>query len=74
MAQSLNTLADQRTRFVQWWKAAMREATALRNLHQAAGEDSRDEALEEIRQAALAQVQQLNGMRDELLKQANQID
>ena len=74
MAQSLNTLADHRTRFVQWWKAAMREATALRNLHQAAGEDIRDQALEEIRQAALAQVQQLNGMRGELLKQADQID
>ncbi len=74
MAQSLNTLADHRTRFVQWWKAAMREATALRNLHQAADADSRDQALEEIRQAALAQVQQLNGMRGELLNQADQID
>lgn len=74
MAQSLNILADHRTRFVQWWKAAMLEATALRNLHQAAGEDIRDQALEEIRQAALAQVQQLNGMRGQLLKQADQID
>jgi HAMP domain-containing protein len=74
MAQSLNTLADHRTRFVQWWKAAMREATALRKLHQAAGEDSRDQALEDLRQATLAQVQQLNGMRGQLLKQADQID
>ncbi len=74
MAQSLNTLADHRTRFVQWWKAAMREATALRKLHQSAGEDSRDQALEDLRQAALAQVQQLNGMRGQLLKQADQID
>ena len=74
MAQSLNTLADHRTRFVQWWKAAMREATALRKLHQAAGEDSRDQALEDLRQAALAQVEQLNGMRGQLLKQADQID
>ena len=74
MAKSLNTLADHRTRFVQWWKAAMREATALRKLHLAAGEDIRDQALEEIRQAALTQVQQLNGMRGQLLKQADQID
>jgi HAMP domain-containing protein/CHASE3 domain sensor protein len=74
MAQSLNTLADHRTRFVQWWKAAMREATALRKLHQAAGEDSRDQALEDLRQAALAQVQQLNGMRSQLLKQADHIE
>ncbi len=74
MAKSLNTLADHRANFVQWWKASMLEATALRKLHEAAGQDTRDEALEELRLAALAQVQQLNGLRGQLLRQADRID
>ena len=52
----------------------MLEGTALRKLNRAAGEDSRDQALEDLRQAALAQVQQLNGMRSQLLKQADHIE
>ena len=74
MARSLNTLADHRANFMHWWKAAMDEARALRKLHEAAIPDLRDEALEELRRAALAQVQQLNGLRGQLLQEADDLE
>lgn len=74
MARSLNTLADHRANFMNWWKAAMDEARALRKLHEGAIPDLRDEALEELRRAALAQVQQLNGLRGQLLLQADDLE
>jgi methyl-accepting chemotaxis protein len=74
MAESLNILADHRANFIKWWNAAMSEATALRDLHEASGQDARDAAVEELRQAALVKVQQLNGLRGQLLKQADAIE
>lgn len=74
MARSLNTLADHRANFMHWWKAAMDEARALRKLHEAAIPDLRDEALEELRRAALAQVQQLNGLRGQLLQEVDDLE
>ena len=73
MAESLNTLADHRANFMHWWMAAMDEAKALRKLHETATGETRDEALEELRRAALAQVQQLNSLRGQLLNQAERI-
>ena len=73
MAESLNTLADHRANFMHWWMAAMDEAKALRKLHESAAGETRDEALEELRRAALAQVQQLNSLRGQLLNQAERI-
>jgi methyl-accepting chemotaxis protein len=74
MAESLNTLADHRANFMNWWKAAMDEARALRKLHEASIADLRDEALEELRRAALSQVQQLNALRGQVLREADQVE
>lgn len=74
MARSLNTLADHRANFMNWWKAAMDEARALRKLHEASIADLRDEALEELRRAALSQVQQLNALRGQVLREADQVE
>jgi len=73
MAESLNTMADHRSTFVNWWKASMDEAIALRDLHAAATGGSRDEAAEELRLASLAKVQQLNSIRGQLGKYAARI-
>jgi methyl-accepting chemotaxis protein len=74
MAKSLNTLANHRTHFVKWWKAAMAEATALRKLHEAAGPEARDAAVEELRQAALSKLQRINRLQGQLLQQSEAID
>ena len=55
MAESVNTLADNRATFVNWWKASMDEAIALRDLHEAASEKALEEANEELRAASLSQ-------------------
>jgi HAMP domain-containing protein len=74
MAESLNVMADHRGNFIHWWKATMDEARALRKLHEAALPDLRDEALEELRRTALSQVQQLNGLRGQILQEADQVE
>jgi methyl-accepting chemotaxis protein len=73
MAESLNTMADHRSTFVNWWKASMDEAVALRDLYSGAGKEVRDEAVEELRLASLAKVQQLNGIRGQLGKYAARV-
>ena len=73
MAESVNTLADNRATFVDWWKASMDEAIALRDLHEAAGAKARVEANEELRAASLYKVQQLNSIRGEIDKHVAQI-
>ncbi len=47
MAIALNTLADHRAAFIHWWRAAMQEATALRDLQGAADHAECQEALGE---------------------------
>lgn len=74
MAKSLNILANHRTHFVKWWKAAMGEATALRKLHEAAGTEARDAGLEELRQATLSKLEQINRLQGQLLQQTGAID
>ncbi len=74
MAESLNTLADHRTNFVKWWKAAMSEATALRKLHEAAGPAARDAAVEELRQAVLSKLQRINRLQGQLLQHGEALD
>lgn len=63
MAGSVNTMADHRATFVNWWQASMDEAIALRDLHTAKDLSARNEATEELRLASLSKVQQLNGIR-----------
>ncbi len=38
MAESVNTMADHRTRFLGWWKASIEEADARQQLHKATAE------------------------------------
>jgi HAMP domain-containing protein len=73
MAESLNTMADHRATFVNWWKTSMDEAIALRDIHAAGSKEERDEALDELRRASLAKVQQLNSIRGQLGKHADRI-
>jgi methyl-accepting chemotaxis protein len=73
MAESLNTLADHRATFVGWWRTSMKEALALRDLHEAPTEEMRAEATEELRRAALAKVQQINNVRGQMRKHAARI-
>jgi HAMP domain-containing protein len=73
MAHSLNTLAEHRATFLAWWNASMREARALRDVHDAADDEARQEALSGLRAAVIAQVQQLNAIRGRLLRYAEQI-
>jgi methyl-accepting chemotaxis protein len=70
MAIALNTLADHRARLVQWWRAAMQEGTALRELRSASDSGARGEAEEELRQAARVKEALLADLRDHLRTQA----
>jgi methyl-accepting chemotaxis protein len=64
MAVSLNVLADHKSTFVNWWRSAMREAVALRDLH-AAGETSVcARAAEELRLAVDARLERILAVRD----------
>lgn len=73
MAESLNTMADHKATFVHWWQASMKEAIALRDLHQTETAADREEAADELRAAAISKVQQLNAIRGQLLRQVNHI-
>ncbi|EGV19734.1 methyl-accepting chemotaxis protein [Thiocapsa marina] len=57
MAASLNVLADHKSTFVNWWRSAMREAVALRDLHAAGETSDRSPALAELRMAVDARLE-----------------
>jgi len=73
MAESVNTLADNRATFVKWWQSSMDEAIALRDLHAAPSKDAQQEAAEELRLASLSKVQQINSIRGQVDYHAAQI-
>ena len=73
MAISLNTLADHRTRFIQWWRASMQEATALRDLGSATDSDERRDAEAELDQANRAKAALLAGERQHISAQARRV-
>ncbi|MBL3599765.1 MAG: HAMP domain-containing protein [gamma proteobacterium endosymbiont of Lamellibrachia anaximandri] len=58
MAGSVNTMADNKSRFIAWWKSSMREADACENLEtilkQTSGKPEREEAEQEFRDALAA--------------------
>ena len=58
MAVSVNTMADNRSRFIDWWKSSMREADACEKLEkilqQAADEDELDDVELQFRDALTA--------------------
>ncbi|HXK55012.1 MAG TPA: hypothetical protein PLZ16_00050 [Gammaproteobacteria bacterium] len=70
MAGSVNTMADNKARFINWWKSSMREAAACDNLVTAlknrAGDPARKEAEKEFRQALSARRELLFGQYQKL--------
>jgi hypothetical protein len=66
MAASLNTLADHKATFVAWWRTAMREAVALRDLHAAEGTSECARAAVELRLAVAARLEQIERARDRI--------
>ena len=73
MGESLNALINHRANFLEWWKASMNEATALRNLAAASTEAERDEANRELYAAEIATVQQINAIRGRLLQHSERL-
>jgi HAMP domain-containing protein len=78
MAAAFNTLADHKTTFVNWWRAAMREAVALRDLHAAVGSAERTRAADEVRLAVDARLVQITevcgGLRDNVERIRRRVD
>jgi methyl-accepting chemotaxis protein len=64
MAASLNVLADHKSTFVNWWRSAMREAVALRDLHAANETSACARAAGELRLAVDARLDCILAMRD----------
>jgi methyl-accepting chemotaxis protein len=74
MAIALNTLADHRARFSEWWRSSMQAAVACRDMSEADSDDERVEAALELRKAASAKLAQLDGERDRMLDEAARLD
>ncbi|NBD95985.1 MAG: hypothetical protein GVY11_05865 [Gammaproteobacteria bacterium] len=74
MALALNTLADHRARFAEWWRSSMQAATACRDLSESASDDERIEAALEMRRAFGAKLAQLDGERERLLDEAARLE
>ncbi|RRS33513.1 MAG: hypothetical protein OI74_07780 [Gammaproteobacteria bacterium (ex Lamellibrachia satsuma)] len=81
MAGSVNTMADNKSRFIAWWKSSMREADACENLEtvlkQTPDKPERDEAEREFRNALAArhellfqQYHKLHVLNGAVIKQA----
>ncbi|MCB1753426.1 MAG: HAMP domain-containing protein, partial [Gammaproteobacteria bacterium] len=70
MAGSVNTMADNKARFINWWKSSMREAAACDNLVTAlknrVEDPARKEAEKEFRQALSARRELLFGQYQKL--------
>lgn len=64
MAASLNVLADHKSTFVNWWRSAMREAVALRDLHSAGEARECARAATELRLAVDARLASILAVRD----------
>ncbi len=73
MAIALNTLADDRARFVHWWRASMQEAAALRELRSATDPDALRDAEDELDQASRAKAALLAEARDHIAEQARRV-
>lgn len=74
MAGSLNTMADHKATFFNWWRTSMQEAIAMRDLGRASAQGEWSEAAEELRTAALSQVQQLNAIRGQAQRHLDDVD
>lgn len=73
MGESLNALVDHRTTFLRWWKESMDEVSARRELLGASTDEEKDEAMQDLRRATIARLQQLNAIRGRLLRHGEQV-
>lgn len=77
MAGSVNAIADHKARFIDWWKASMREADAYGSIETLINEphsiELRQEAEDELRQAVKARTQLLGKQFDKLYQLSDQI-
>ena len=74
MAIAVNTMADHKARFSEWWRSSMQEAIASRDLSQAEADDERVEAALELSKATDAKLEQLSAERERLLADAERLD
>ena len=81
MAGSVNAMADHKARFINWWKATMREADACERLHELlkgpASSPEMTEAREELRESVQSrrellkdQYQNMHQMNDRIIERA----
>ncbi|MCF1183330.1 hypothetical protein L0E83_07755 [Marichromatium gracile] len=73
MARSLNALADHRATFAHWWRNAMAEAVALRDLQLAATPESEDAARARLRRAIRERARRLRTVRARCMQQLERI-
>lgn len=84
MAGSVNTMADNKSRFIAWWKSSMAEAGACENLesvlNKTAGDPQRQEAEREFREALVSrhellfqQYHKLYGLNGEVVEQVEML-
>jgi methyl-accepting chemotaxis protein len=74
MAIALNTLADHRARFADWWRSSMQANVACRDMSSAERGDERIEAAQELHKATSAKLAQLEGERARMLEEASRLD
>jgi CHASE3 domain sensor protein len=74
MAIALNTMADHRARFNDWWRSSMQEAVACRDLDRAQSDDERIEAALELRDAASARLEQITAEGERLSADADRLE
>jgi methyl-accepting chemotaxis protein len=74
MAIALNTLADHRARFSDWWRSSMQAATACRDLSETDSDDERIQAALEMRKAFGGKLAQLQGECGRMLEEAARLD
>lgn len=73
MAIALNTLADNRARLVQWWRASMQETAARRELGSAPDAEERRAAEEELEQARRSKAGLVPKARDHIAAQSRRL-
>ncbi|MCP4286060.1 MAG: HAMP domain-containing protein [Gammaproteobacteria bacterium] len=84
MAGSVNTMADNKSQFISWWKSSMQEATACGNLESVLTESTNDpvrrnaekefrDALSERHSLMFDQYRKLNSLNRKVIEQADSL-
>jgi HAMP domain. len=73
MGESLNALVDHRATFMGWWKEAMAEVNARRELAAANSDEEKDQAMHDLRSAGIAKLHLLNAIRGRLLQHGERV-